>query len=694
MSGIVGIFYRDNRLVDRADLERMVNILGHRGPDGQGIWQESSVGLGHRMLHTTPESLKEKLPLTNRTGALVITADARIDNRAELIETLNLSDRPHDQIADSQLILAAYEMWGESCPEKLIGDFAFVIWDGQKQQLFCARDHMGVKPFYYHYKPGRLFVCASEIKALLYLPEVPCQLNEVRIADHLVSMFEDKVITYYQDILRLPPAHILIIRDQTLHLQSYWTLDPGYELRLSSDEAYVETFRDLFFEAVRCRLRSAFPVGSTLSGGLDSSSVTCVARELLIQEKNIPLHTFSYIFDTVTECDERSYINAVLAQAGYIPHVMPGDQLSPLIDAERVFWHLEGASIGAAMYLPWYLCHTAQQVGTRNFLTGFDGDTAISHGVTYLTELARTGQWSNFFIEGEALSEHFDFTPRNILESCGLPSLQGFVRRRQWADFIRGIGAISRHSNLSRLHLFLNYGVKPFVPKPVGRVWRRFRGHTETPPKINTIIKPEFAQRLNLRIRLKRLNQLRSSPPSTLREEHWRNLTTGTLPLNFELYDHTTAAFGVEARHPFMDRRLIEFCLALPPNQKLRRGWTRWILHQAMASILPEPVRLRRNKTRLGPNFIRGLLAFERETLDEIILNDSSSLENYVEINILRKAYQRLLSQEDGADKDIMDVWGAVTLALWLRYSGMASLVPMDGTGSKTTLQKEYNYEP
>lgn len=690
MSAIAGIYHPDERPVDCVTLERMVESLAHRGRDRTGIWCKGVVGLGHQMLWTTPESLQEKLPLLNSTGDLVLTADARIDNRDELISILGLTQCP-SEIADSQLILAAYEKWGESCPEKLLGDFAFVIWDGQKQQLFCARDHMGVRPLYYYYKPGRLFVCASEIKALVSLPEVPCQLNEVRIADHLVSMFEDKEITYYQDILRLPPAHSLTIRAQSLYLQSYWALDSTYELRLASDEAYVEAFRDLFFEAVRCRLRSAFPLGSTLSGGLDSSSVTCVAREILTREKNRPLHTFSYIFDEIIECDERPYINAVLAKDGYIPHFMPGDKLSPLIDVERAFWHLEGASVGAAMYLPWHLCRTAQQVGIRNFLTGFDGDTTVSHGIAYLNELALAGQWSNFFIEGKSLSEHFDFTPQDILDSCGLPSLQGFARRRQWPDFIRGIGEISRHSNRSQLYLFLNYGLKPFAPKPVRLVWHRWRGRTETPPKINTFIKPEFARRLDLRIRLKKLNQLRSTPPLTLREEHWRALTTGTLPLNLELYNHAAAAFGVEIRHPFMDKRLVEFCLALPPQQKLRQGWTRWILHQAMASVLPEMVRLRRNKTSLSQNFIRGLLTFERETLNEIILNDSRSIEDYVEINLLRKAYQRMLN---GEHKDIMDVWGVVTLALWLRYSGMALVAAIDGTGSKTTPLKRYNYEP
>ena len=147
-----------------ANLERMNSILAHRGPDGAVVWHNGVVGLGHRMLHTTPESLREVLPLVNRGADLVITADARIDNREELIASLDLKHRPAAELADSELILAAYEKWGDHSPEKLLGDFAFVIWDGRQRSLFCARDHFGVKPFYYFYRPGHLFAFASEIK--------------------------------------------------------------------------------------------------------------------------------------------------------------------------------------------------------------------------------------------------------------------------------------------------------------------------------------------------------------------------------------------------------------------------------------------------------------------------------------------------------------------------------------------------
>ena len=222
----------------------MVVILAHRGLDGTGVWNNGSIGLGHRMLWTTPESLQEKLPLVSQTGDLVLTADARVDNRDELISRLGLTDHRSGEIADSQLILAAYEKWGEDCAEKLLGDFAFAIWDARRQEVFCARDPMGVKPFYY-YHSGRIFVFASEIKAVLCLQDVPRKLNEVKVADFLVPIFNDQINTYYQDVFRLPPAHSMTVSGGGVRTRSYWSLDPTRELHLGSDEEYVEAFREL-----------------------------------------------------------------------------------------------------------------------------------------------------------------------------------------------------------------------------------------------------------------------------------------------------------------------------------------------------------------------------------------------------------------------------------------------------------------
>ena len=162
MSAITGIFYRNGRNVNYDQIKKMNDSISHRGKDGSGVWIEGSVALGHQMLHTTQESLLEKLPFKDETSGMVITADARIDNRTELALVLKLEN--NEKVPDSTFILKAYQKWGEMCPDKLLGDFAFAIWDPYKKQLFCARDHMGVKPFYYYLSDDALFF-ATEIKA-------------------------------------------------------------------------------------------------------------------------------------------------------------------------------------------------------------------------------------------------------------------------------------------------------------------------------------------------------------------------------------------------------------------------------------------------------------------------------------------------------------------------------------------------
>ena len=642
MSAIAGIYYLDNRTVDSADLANMIDILAHRGPDGSNIWSSGPIGIGHRMLWTTPESLLELLPLVNQTGDLVITADARIDNRDELIAALALNDQTSEKITDSQLILAAYEKWGEHCPEQLLGDFAFAIWNGRQQVLFCARDHFGVKPFYYYFS-GRIFVFATEIKALQCLPEVPRWLNEVKVADYLTGVSDDPAITFYQDILRLPPAHTLTVSHAGTQLQSYWCLDPSRELRLSSDEEYASALCQLFTEAVRCRLRSAFPVGSMLSGGLDSSSITCVAQKLLAEKGDTRLHTFSAIFDKVTQCDERSFQNAVLAQGNFVPHRLHADQVSPLTDLDRVFWHEDEAHGAGNLYLNWGLYGPANKQGVRIILDGFDGDTTISHGLGYLVELARAGRWLTLATEVREYSRKMNSPWRAALWSWvwkyGLdPSISKYrvvkhVRRRGQA--------------LLR------------------RMLHRPNSSTNRPARWATL-NPDFVQRIGLEASV----QNRSGPPETERENHYRRLTEAHMPGTLELLDRAAGAFSVELRFPFWDKRLVEFCLSLPPEQKLHRGWSRMVMRRAMDGILPESVQWRGAKSNIAPSFDHGLLAFERERLEKVILEELGAIEEYVNVTTLRQAYHRYVSRE-AREGDVLAIWKAVSLALWLQHTGL-----------------------
>jgi asparagine synthase (glutamine-hydrolysing) len=608
----------------------MADSLLHRGPDVAGTWSEGPVGVGHRMLWTTPESLREKLPLVEKSGSLVITADARLDNRDELIASLGLGGRPREVVADSELILGAYKRWGEHCPERLLGDFAFAIWDRRRQKLFCARDHMGVKPFYYHLS-DRAFVFASEIKALLCVAEVPRQLNEVRVADYLMETVEDKESTFYEGVLRLPPAHSMNVGREEVSVRTYWALDPSREVRLRSDEEYAEVYRELFTEAVRCRLRSAFPVGSLLSGGLDSSSIVCVARELLEREEDRQLRTFSATFEDLPQSDERPFIGAVLDQGGLEHYPVQGaDLLSPLANLDHVLWHEDEPFAVPNLSMYWSLCRAAHQQGARILLNGDGGDNALSHGRAYLTELARTGRWMTIATE---------------------------------------IYGLSRHSHLSPRGLLLSNVLRPLAPASVRWVWRVLRRRNRPPWAVDTVIRPDFVRRVGLAGRYQTLERAQARPARTLREEHWLDLTGGHHAAVLEVDDRVHAAFSIEGRFPFYDRRLLEFCLALPPEQKLDKGWTRVVARRALAGSLPKEVQWRGSKGNLSPNFHRGMLTSDREFLEEKTSEDLRPIEPYVDVAALREAYRKYeLRPTDVAGGTI---WSAVTLAFWLRQTGL-----------------------
>ncbi|PSB03312.1 lasso peptide isopeptide bond-forming cyclase [Merismopedia glauca] len=620
MSAIAGIYYLDNRVIQSTDLEPMMNSLAHRGVNDSGIWCEDGIGFGHQMLWVTPESMIEKLPLVSQNSSFVITADARIDNRDELISSLGVTS----QVTDTQLILSAYEKWGEGCLEHLVGDFAFAIWDSIRKQLFCARDHFGVKPFFYHYSP-QIFVFGTEITAVLSVPEVPRQINKTRIGEYLIPALEDKITTFYEDIWRLPPAHYAICSRQGFQIKSYGSLDPTRKIELESDEAYAAAFRDIFTQAVKCRLRSAFPVGSTLSGGLDSSSITCVAREILKKSSKPNLHTFSAIFDTVTQCDERPYINAVVAQGNLNSHYVCADTLSPLTDIERMLSHQGEAFFAPNLFMHWGLYGAAQQQGMRVFLDGMDGDTTVSHGIAYLTELASTWRWFTLAEEIKLLAQRFSSSPRKLL----------------WI-----------------------YGIRPLVPQTILRLWQILYRGKKFSWNDNPTINPKFAREIALE---ERLQAFKSNPAKTARESHYRGLSHGMMPYILEVADPAAAAFHLEPRYPFFDKRLVEFCLAIPPEQKISQGWTRMVMRRAMENILPPKVQWRGGKANLSANFIHGLSKGDRPLLDEIILKDPTILAPYLDINRLHQVYHQFIDR--GSNSDGITIWKAAILALWLQQS-------------------------
>ncbi|HLK51573.1 MAG TPA: lasso peptide isopeptide bond-forming cyclase [Bryobacteraceae bacterium] len=636
MSGIAGLYYRQERPVETEALQAMLHAIRHRGPDGSGVWRDGSVGFGHCALHITPESLCERLPAATAESDLAITADARIDNRAELLGDLEVRAQS-GAVTDSDLILAAYRKWGEACVDRLIGDFAFAIWDRRRRTIFCACDPMGVKSLYY-FESAQLFAFASEIKALLALPEVPRKLNELRVAEYLVTLFEDRSGTFYDGIRRLPGACVMTVTPERCAVRQYWALDPKRELRLGSGDEYVEAFRDLFTEAVRCRTRSAFPIGAALSGGLDSSSIACLASRT-----RAPLHTFSLIFpDLPAEdrrvIDERAQIQAVLDGGGFEPHFIEADRLSPMGQIDRIHFHLDHANYAPNLYLHWAMYGAARDRGVRVFLDGFDGDSTVSHGFERLTELAQTLRWREAWREARLLSRN---------------QLQGIPPPRIVKEFC----------------------IKPLTPRWAYLGWQFVRGRYRRVTGNKILISEKLKRRTDIERRARTLlrSQTAWSLRRTARQIHWQGLNQALYAYSLEIADKATAAFGVEARYPFFDRRVMEFCLALPADQKLGEGWNRWILRRAMQEVLPPQIQWRRSKGNLSPNFHRRLLDFERENLERVILKDPAAIAPFVDCDAMQGAYREYQKDHVRTRGESIQLFAAVNLALWLRSAGFSS---------------------
>ena len=273
------------------------------------------------------------------------------------------------------------------------------------------------------------------------------------------------------------------------------------------------------------------------------------------------------------DSDERSFIEAVLEQGDFIPHFTHADSSGPLTESEQFFKYVDEPLIGNA-YLIWGSNRAANHQGVRIVLNGFDGDTTVSHGVMYLTELARRREWKTLITEANTLAQNFenpDYPSSEILCQHSLPVLKNLAQNRKWVEFIRAVNHLSEHIKISRQKLILDYAVKPLVPGFISKFLRAFSKGKQSSRKGLPFINPVFAQRINLEERKQSLKRF-FDQPTTDREKQWRSLTSGLLTIPIETVDLISSPFKIEPRFPFMDKRLIEFCLSLPPEQKLNQG--------------------------------------------------------------------------------------------------------------------------
>ena len=632
MSGIFGLFNQNGAPATQTETTQMAALLERRGPDRTGIWHQACVGIGHTLLATTPEALFEHQPFAHTASGCTITADVRLDNRGELLTALRLTDRAKD-IGDAEIILQSYLAWGQDCVEHFLGDFTFAIYDSKQKTLFCARDHFGVRPFYYHHTPGQFFVFASEPRAILALEKVPCIINEGRIADFLVNQLEgiDKTSTFFANIYRLPPAHSVTVTPDNMQLRRYWKLQADPELQLSSDDEYAEALLEVFTKSVNCRLRSAGKVGSMLSGGMDSGSIVAVAKELLAKEGKGPLSTFSAIGPDSAACTETRTIHAALNTSGIDPHTISYDQLDAMLpELSELTWN-QNEPFDNHMTLPRAVYLLAQQQGINIIMDGIDGDTVLSEG-SHIARLLR---------RGNLITAYREAVGQNLFWKGSYPA---------WHQLYLGVRSA-------------------YTPETVKYLYHRLincrRNKRTLEKSINTsLINRHFAQQINLGKRLQKLNShSKSGMMATSGSEAAHTLSHPYLTVGIERYNRVASALAIEPRHPWLDRRLVSFCMTLPSEQKLGQGWPKMILRRAMSNHLPDAVRWRKGKEHLGWEFTKVLTKHTQEDMLNTITTNSAIINSYINKTRFEKSLLSIDNHNIMEKAD--DAYEAACLAAW-----------------------------
>jgi asparagine synthase (glutamine-hydrolysing) len=622
MSGIAAIYHHDGRPVSPSLLERMAETIGHRGPDAAGYWLGGPVGLAHRMLHTTPESLQEEQPFLDETGHLCLTFDGRVDNRDELRAALEVRGKQLRTNTDAELVLRAYEYWDEECPKHLLGDFAFVIWDGPNRRLFCARDVLGLRPLYY-YSDDRTFLCGSEPQALFADPATPREPNEGMIGEYLARAITDQEETLYLGLFRLPPAHGLIVQPGRLRKVRYWDVDPARKIHYRTDAEYAACFAEIFKEAVRCRLRSPGPVGSYLSGGLDSSSVVGMVQSLhragTLADPGF--ETFSMLFPGLS-CDESAYIQDVVRIWGIKSNTVcpqASDTSSYATQVQR--YHDFPNYPNGAMSDP--LKALAHVKGFRVLLTGLGGDDWLMGSFYHYADLLRR---------------------------LRIPAL---IRQARFDSHLSTL--------IVPLSSVLQYGVKPILPRPIRRAMRWMLRRDGFPRWMD----PHFARRIHLAERIRR-EAVRRPFASFAQEDVYRSACSGFGAHFSEVEERSASWFGLEQRHPLHDRRLIEFALALPEEQRWRRDQTKFVLRQAMQDLLPATIRQRVTKADFSHVFAEALQAQGGDHLFDSLTIASMG---WVDGERVREMYRELSQHYATGDgrytRYIWPLWLAYGVELW-----------------------------
>lgn len=620
MCGICGVVSNEPSFyLDEVILRRMIHVLHHRGPDDEGYYLDNNVGLGLRRLSII-DLVTGQQPMTNEDQTIWLVYNGEIYNYQQLRRQLIKKGHIFTSESDSEVVVHAYEEYGDSCVSYFNGMFAFALWDSRRYRLLLVRDRLGIKPLYYWNSASQL-VFGSELKAVIAYPDVPREIDPVALDQFLTLEYIPAPRTIFKGVHKLMPGHQLVFQDGRITLEQYW--DVNFE-RVSIDERdSAEFLRELICDAVQMRLVSDVPLGAFLSGGIDSSTVVACMSEAA----SYPVRTFSIGFEDASY-DELPYAREVAAhfRTDHTEEILRPD-IATL--TEHLVAHLDEPFADFSIF-PTYLVSRLARQSVKVVLSGDGGDELFGGYDTYVAQhLDRYYRWLPIWLRQRTM-------PALMAQIPPRQAKKGLVNKIK--RFVEG-GALPQSLQHTRWMIFMNEGDKASLYRPDLRA------------------------------------ALDGSTPADLLESHFKH-TRSLAPLCQQQYvdiktylpddiltkvDRMTMAASLEARVPLLDHRIVEFALNLPPRMKLRGLQTKTILREAMADYLPKAV-LEKSKQGFSiplKNWLRGPL---KPLMTDLLSVDSIRRRGYFEPQCV---INWISDHLDGRVNNSHRLWALIVFELW-----------------------------
>ena len=621
MCGIAGFVKLNRCTASAADLERMIDAIRHRGPDGHGIYDSGAAFLGHRRLSIIDVAGGHQ-PMSNETGSVWITYNGEVFNHSSIRPKLEQAGHRYVTRCDTETIVHAYEEYGHDCVTHFRGMFAFAIWDAERQTLFCARDRLGIKPLYY-FSNSRVFAFASEIKALLRHPEIETALEETVLPEHLAFGYVSSEATLFRGIRKLMPGHTLTLNASTgqTEIRKYWDVPEPGTPEPKTDDEWIRECRGRLQEAVSTRLMSDVPLGMFLSGGVDSSAIAALMKRMRTE----PVKTFAVGYPEVAH-SELSYARHVSEAIGTDHHEIVVGMEDFFNALPRLVWH-EDEPITWPSSVSLYFVSRLASEHVKVVLTGEGSDELFAGYHRYQHYLSNCRWLAAYRTVPSGLRANL----RTVINESTLLSAN-FRRKLQHT-------LLGRDESIESLQLDNFYCAFSAAER-------------------RSIFSNSMLQAANPYTTY--LSYWNSRSGSVLSRLLYADQKTYLVELLMK-QDQMSMASSIESRVPFLDHPFVEFAASVPDNLKIRNGAGKYIMKRAVEDLLPHEIIYRR---KMGfPTPLREWLLDRRaEPLFALLLDKRKLLAEYIDLGYLKTLIERQRSRtEDATDR----LWRLLNLQLW-----------------------------